>query len=142
MGILEKPGLTTWPVFSTRVIPFYMNQPSFQSDEPTGAERRRVPRIAVDAPIQWRPQGEREWHDGLLIDLSVAGAAFSAREKLNEGHQVSLRIIPPESVAGGRPIVVSGTVANIFCTEDGISRYGVEFERMFFVFADWMAPQP
>lgn len=116
-------------------------------DDSFPKERRIAPRFSLQLDIQWRvksdPQGQ--WKTGDLIDLSIAGAAFATDQSLKDGCEVSLRIPHPREVSGesddpaSRPLSVPGRVVNSRGMNDGRNRYGVKFDRVFFVLADYVS---
>lgn len=95
--------------------------------------------------MEWKPREAplSAWSEGRLIDLSLGGAAFSTPEDLQIGIQVSLRVSPPPDRAGpgGRTVTVTGTTVNKRRTNDGSYRYGVQFEKLYYVFAEWFLPK-
>jgi hypothetical protein len=115
---------------------------SNQAPSPSGAERRRNERFSIKTPVQWRLKDIKSatWADESLLDISISGAAFSATESLNPGTIVSLRISPPQGATedpNHPPVLIAGTVRNSAPMGEGRYRHGVEFNRMYFLFAEW-----
>ncbi len=119
------------------------NQSNKQPDsEPSGAERRKNKRFSIETPLQWRLKDEKSavWAEESLLDISISGAAFSATQPLATGTSVSLRISPPEGATvdpNHPPVLIVGTVRNSAPIGEGRYRNGVEFSRMYFLFAEW-----
>jgi hypothetical protein len=120
-----------------------LNQPKKPSySDSSGAERRKNERFSIETPVQWRLKGEKSaiWADEALLDISISGAAFSATEPLAAGTLVSLRISPPQGATDDpnhRPVLIVGTVRNSAHMGEGRYRNGVEFNHMYFLFAEW-----
>jgi hypothetical protein len=116
--------------------------PSNFDSAPSGSERRKNERFSIETPLQWRLKGEKSatWADESLLDISISGAAFSATEPLSAGTSVSLRISPPQGATDDPnhpPVLIVGTVRNSAQMGEGRYRNGVEFSRMYFLFAEW-----
>jgi len=121
-----------------------VNHRSTAPPEGQGKEQRRTPRFKLKTGVQWRPAGvvSGEWMRGTVVDLSVAGAAFLTEAALEEGDQISMKIEPPSAMETvGRsslsPVLVRAVVRNRRPTESPLVRFGVEFERMYFMFGEW-----
>jgi hypothetical protein len=108
----------------------------------SGADRRKNERYTIQTPVQWRLKELKSanWADESLLDISISGAAFSATQALEAGTIVALRITPPEGATedpNHPPVLINGTVRNSMPIEDGRFRNGVEFNRIYFLFAEW-----
>ncbi len=120
------------------------NQPtdSRGAGPPNGRELRRAERFRIEAPVEWKLASGGSWAEGMLMDLSVSGAAFKAAGEMDVGVQLTLRISPPSdlqkiSETPNRPILIRATVRNVRPMGEGANRFGVEFERLYFLFGEW-----
>lgn len=108
------------------------------------SERRRVVRTQVDAPAVFQvlsEDGKGKKEDGRLLDLSIAGAAFSTSRELASGSVLSLRI-PAADTSGSasskspsQSFQVKGTIVNRQELAAGHWRFGVKFDTLYYTLA-------
>lgn len=108
----------------------------------SGVDRRKNERYTIQTPVQWRLKEQKpsNWADESLLDISISGAAFSATQALEADTVVALRITPPKGATedpNHPPVLINGTVRNSMPIGDGRFRNGVEFNRIYFLFAEW-----
>jgi hypothetical protein len=118
------------------------DHPNNNDSTKSGAERRKNERFPIETAVQWRIKEDRSapWLDESLLDISISGAAFSGKEALTTGTVVSMRISPPKGATedpNHPPVLISGTVRNSALIGEGRYRNGVEFNRIYFLFAEW-----
>lgn len=111
---------------------------------PPPPERRSAARFKVETSLDWRREGDpsSEWKPCVLIDLSVGGAGFTAKEEISIGETLKLRIASPRPEEKGRQVTVAAKVVNSRQSSPGEIRYGVQFSQMFFLFAEWAKGSP
>ncbi len=109
-------------------------------------ERRVVPRTRVEVPMSYRVLeagvGTARDEPGQLLDLSIAGAAFSTDRELPLHVKLRLDIPAPDAdlASDTTPPTrqIKGTVVNCRHTESNGWRYGVKFEKLYYTLADWV----
>lgn len=62
----------------------------------TGEERRKVERYRVNLRARW--EGKREWRDGSVTDISVAGCFVLTGDLVEPGQLVRIEILQPGGV--------------------------------------------
>lgn len=111
--------------------------------EPNGRERRRNERFNISCKVQWKQHSEpgSSWRDEEMLDLSVSGAAFTCAESIEVGKRLTLRITPPDVMPDqimAQPVLIHCVLRNQQPMGDGKFRSGVEFDRIYFLFAEWV----
>ncbi|MCD8481917.1 MAG: PilZ domain-containing protein [Verrucomicrobia bacterium] len=114
-----------------------------QAEGTTGKDRRRSERYNLDCKVQWKPKdvAGTQWRDESLLDISVSGAAFTCAEEIATGTRITLKITPPEVMPDAimaQPVLIHCVLRNQLPLENGKFRSGVEFDRVYFLFAEWI----
>jgi len=83
--------------------------------------RPRARRLAVDLPVQFRQGGCKEWHDGVIRNLSKTGLLIVAQRLLPARAQVELKFVMPKEISGQDHslVLTSGMVARVLPNENG-----------------------
>lgn len=83
------------------------------TDEPSGADRRRFPRLRESCRIRVRPLAAAsipgaEGHDAVTVNISGGGLAFVSEQRAEIGDFLALELTMPEFSS---PVVALGRVA-------------------------------
>ncbi len=68
----------------------------------------RAPRFPIQTSLQYRQEGESEWHAGVTINISRSGVLFRADKNVMPDAVLEMQIVLPAEVTGEVP-------ARVFC---------------------------
>lgn len=63
-------------------------------------ERLRAHRFTIHAPLSYRTTGDREWHEGTMVNISESGVLFQTYQEMPLNREIEMRFSLSTGVAG------------------------------------------